>query len=122
MAGVDNLSEQNDGLDDEADDVFALESQAASRPIKTRKLRAANGGGQVELTHYSHSLEQHAERGWVSAIVTYSAVDTDGNLGRSLQNRLSWFLTRSGGLWIVAHEHASAPIGFESQKAILHRS
>jgi uncharacterized protein (TIGR02246 family) len=64
---------------------------------------------------------QTAESGSLSAFVTYSAFDAAGHVVRSMQNRLSWFLTKLGDRWVVAHEHTSAPIGFEHQKAILHR-
>jgi uncharacterized protein (TIGR02246 family) len=66
-------------------------------------------------------LMENAEIGSVSAIVTYSAVDAAGNILHSMQNRLSWILTKIGGRWVVAHEHTSAPTDFESQKAILRR-
>ena len=52
--GADKLSEQDDGPDEAAEDDFALEAPAGSRPTKTRKPRATKGGGQVELTHYIH--------------------------------------------------------------------
>ena len=57
----------------------------------------------------------------MSAIVTYAAVDARGRVVRSMQNRLSWFLTEAAGRWTIAHEHSSAPIGFQDQKAILQR-
>ena len=66
-------------------------------------------------------IVQHAGAGSVSAIVTYSAVDAAGDVVRSMQNRLSWFLTKTDGRWVVVHEHTSAPIDFESQKAMLRR-
>jgi ketosteroid isomerase-like protein len=78
-----------------------------------------NEGVQVQFDDVC--LVQRAETSSFSAIVTYSAVDAAGNVVRSMQNRLSWFLTKIGGRWVVAHEHTSAPIGFDNQKAILRR-
>jgi hypothetical protein len=38
-----------------------------------------------------------------------------------MHNRLSWVLRTSGHVLRIAHEHTSAPIGFEDMKAILKR-
>ncbi len=71
MGGADNLSEQDDVPNETADDDFALESPADPRPTKTRKPRAVKGGGQVELTHYSHpeKRKNNPEVGMVNAAV-----------------------------------------------------
>jgi DNA modification methylase len=71
VGGADNLSEQDDMPDETADDDFALEPPAGPRPTKTRKPRAAKGGGQVELTHYSHSEKRknNPEVGMVNAAI-----------------------------------------------------
>lgn len=58
----------------------------------------------------------------VSAIVTYTSVSADGVEQRAMQNRLSWALRTSGHVLRIVHEHTSAPIGFEDQKAILQRA
>lgn len=57
----------------------------------------------------------------VSAIVTYVAFSPDGQALRAMQNRISWVLETSGHVLRVVHEHTSAPIGFEDNKAILTR-
>jgi adenine-specific DNA-methyltransferase len=71
VGGADNLSEQDDGPDETADDDFALEAPADSRPTKTRRPRAAKAGGQVELTHYIHpeKRKNNPEVGIVNAAV-----------------------------------------------------
>jgi ketosteroid isomerase-like protein len=56
-----------------------------------------------------------------SAIVTYASVGTDGQTVRAMQNRLTWVLRTSGHVLRIVHEHTSAPIGFDDQKAILQR-
>lgn len=56
-----------------------------------------------------------------SAIVTYASVGTDGQTVRAMHNRLTWVLRTSGHVLRIVHEHTSAPIGFEDQKAILQR-
>jgi len=79
------------------------------------------GDESVQVRFDDARVAQYAETGSISAFVTYSAVNADGDVIRSMQNRLSWFLTKNDGRWLVAHEHTSTPINFENQKAILHR-
>ena len=57
----------------------------------------------------------------VSAIVTYSGFSAEGLELRSMQNRISWVLRVSGHVLRIAHEHTSAPVGFDDTKAILKR-
>ena len=57
----------------------------------------------------------------LSAIVTYAGVSAQGEPLRAMQNRLTWALRTSGHVLRVVHEHTSAPIGFNDQKAILLR-
>jgi ketosteroid isomerase-like protein len=56
-----------------------------------------------------------------SAIVTYASFSAQGEEVRSVQNRITWGLRTTGHVLRIAHEHTSAPIGFEDMKAILHR-
>lgn len=58
----------------------------------------------------------------VSAVVTYAVFSAQGEPLNSMQNRLTWVLRESGHVLRIVHEHTSAPIGFEDQKAILQRS
>ena len=53
------------------------------------------------------------------ALVTYTGLSAEGKALRAMTNRISWVLRRSGGAWRVIHEHSSAPVDFETQKAIL---
>ena len=55
----------------------------------------------------------------LSAIVTYAGVSTLGEPLRAMQNRLTWTLRTGGHMLGVIHEHTSAPVGFDDQKAIL---
>ena len=57
----------------------------------------------------------------VSAIVTYAVTSPQGVQLNAMQNRLSWILRMSGHALRIVHEHTSAPVGFEDQKAILQR-
>ncbi len=58
----------------------------------------------------------------VSAIVTYAVASPQGAPVNSMQNRLTWVLKTSGHVPRIIHEHTSAPVGFEDQKAILQRA
>jgi ketosteroid isomerase-like protein len=58
----------------------------------------------------------------VSAMVTYAAESAQGEPLRSMQNRMTWVLRESGHVFRIAHEHTSAPVGFEDSKAILTRA
>ena len=57
----------------------------------------------------------------MSAIVTYAVVSLQGEAVNAMQNRLTWVLKTSGHVLRIIHEHTSAPVGFEDQKAILQR-
>ncbi len=57
----------------------------------------------------------------VSAVVTYAGLSAEGKPLHAMQNRLTWGLKTSGHVLRVVHEHTSAPIGFDDQKAILQR-
>ncbi|MEO8278499.1 MAG: nuclear transport factor 2 family protein [Ideonella sp.] len=57
----------------------------------------------------------------MSAIVGYAGLSAEGQELRAMHNRISWVLKISGHVLRIVHEHTSAPIGFEDQKAILKR-
>jgi ketosteroid isomerase-like protein len=57
----------------------------------------------------------------VCAVVTYAGLSESGEQLRAMQNRISWVLRTSGHVARIVHEHTSAPIGFEDNKAILVR-
>ena len=55
------------------------------------------------------------------AFVTFSGLSADGKTLRAMQNRLTWALRRSDGVWKIIHEHTSAPADFETAKVVLKR-
>lgn len=79
------------------------------------------GTERVKVTFDAVKISEGRESAVVSAIVTYAGVSAQGEDLRSMQNRLTWALKVSGHVLRIAHEHTSAPIGFEDQKAILQR-
>lgn len=79
------------------------------------------GEDRVKVTFDDVVLSEAPESAVVSAIVTYASVSPQGETLRSMQNRLTWGLKVSGRVLSIVHEHTSAPIGFEDQKAVLQR-
>jgi ketosteroid isomerase-like protein len=55
------------------------------------------------------------------AVLTYTAVAPDGTKLRSLSNRATMALRKTGDSWKIFHEHTSAPIDHQSLQAILNR-
>jgi ketosteroid isomerase-like protein len=80
------------------------------------------GSERVKVTFDALKTFEGRESAVVSAVVTYAGVSAQGEEMRSMQNRLTWALRVSGHVLRIAHEHTSAPIGFEDQKAILQRT
>jgi ketosteroid isomerase-like protein len=79
------------------------------------------GSERVKVTFDAVKTSETRDSAVVSAIVTYAGVSAGGEELRSMQNRLTWALRVSGHVLRIIHEHTSAPIGFEDQKAILQR-
>jgi len=98
--------------------VWLYEGAAAWR-IAVEGWFASLGGDRVKVSF--SELQSSAEHAFavVSAIVTYSAESAQGEPIRSMQNRITWVLRESGHVFRIAHEHTSAPLGFEDSKAIL---
>ncbi len=80
---------------------------------------ASLGSEKVKVTFDDVDVLGGGEFRSLSAIVTYAAVSAQGEPLRAMQNRLTWALRTSGHVLRVVHEHTSAPIGFDDQKAIL---
>jgi ketosteroid isomerase-like protein len=79
------------------------------------------GNERVKVTFDEVIVSDARDSAIVSAIVTYAGISAEGSVLRGMQNRLSWGLRTSGHVLRIVHEHTSAPIGFEDQKAILQR-
>jgi len=79
------------------------------------------GAERVKVTFDAVKTSVSRESAVVSTVVTYAGFSAQGEATRSMQNRLTWALRVSGHVLRIVHEHTSAPIGFEDQKAILQR-
>ena len=55
------------------------------------------------------------------ATVTYTAVSAEGKQLRSLDNRMTIALRRTGDTWKIFHEHTSGPIEHVSMKGMIKR-
>ena len=53
--------------------------------------------------------------------LTFKGLSAEGRQLRSMDNRLTWVLRKGRDGWKVVHEHSSAPIDFDTTKAVLHR-
>jgi len=82
---------------------------------------ASLGSEKVRVTFAELQVTAEQTVAIVTAIVTYAAESAQGEPLRSMQNRITWVLRESGHVLRIAHEHTSAPIGFEDSKAILVR-
>ena len=82
---------------------------------------ASLGGERVRVSFADVQTLADQTMATVCAVVTYAAESTTGEPLRSMQNRLTWVLRETGHVFRIAHEHSSAPIGFEDFKAILSR-
>jgi ketosteroid isomerase-like protein len=60
--------------------------------------------------------------GYASAIVKYSAVSSEGEVLRWLENRMTMVLELVGPDWKIVHEHTSAPTDPETLKVSLKRN
>jgi uncharacterized protein (TIGR02246 family) len=57
----------------------------------------------------------------LSAFVTFAGLSADGEELRSMNNRLTWGLRKTGGSWKVVHEHTSAPVEMATGQVDLRR-
>lgn len=83
---------------------------------------ASLGNERVKVSFAEVQTVAEQSMAAVTAVVTYAAQSAQGEALRSMQNRITWVLRESGHVFRIAHEHTSAPIGFEDSKAILTRS
>ncbi len=79
------------------------------------------GSDRVVVTFEEVMIHDFKDSAAVTAIVTYAVNASGATQPRSMQNRLTWALRTTGHVLRIVHEHTSAPIGFEDQKAILQR-
>jgi uncharacterized protein (TIGR02246 family) len=79
------------------------------------------GDEQVQVAFRPVSCVVEGRSAAWSAIVSYSGLSAAGEVLRSMENRISWFLRRSDTGWIIVHEHTSAPADHETLAVALKR-
>ena len=62
-----------------------------------------------------------ADLAMAEAIVTYAAVNSAGEVLRSMQNRLTWVAAPKNGQWLIIHQHTSSPIDPNTTGVIFNR-
>lgn len=75
---------------------------------------------KVKVNFESVKIEANGTLGFAHALVTYRAIDENNVELRKMKNRLSWGLIKIGNEWLIAHQHTSVPIEFETTKAIFY--
>jgi len=101
--------------------VWSHEGAAAWR-VAVEGWFASLGSERVKVRFDDVRSAGGPELAMVTAIVTYAGFAASGEALRSMQNRITWVLRTTGHVPRIVHEHTSAPIGFEDQKAILARA
>jgi ketosteroid isomerase-like protein len=101
--------------------VWSYEGAAAWR-VAVEGWFTSLGSERVKVTFADLQVTAEQTVGIVTAIASYAAESAQGEPLRSMQNRITWVLRESGHVLRIAHEHSSAPIGFEDTKAILVRA
>ncbi len=66
---------------------------------------------RVQASFNDVDILSQSETGWLTALVTYAALNRTGETVRWMQNRLSWAVARSDSGWMIVHEHSSVPVG-----------
>lgn len=79
------------------------------------------GSERVRVTFDEVRISGEPDLCGLSAIVAYAGLAAGGETLRVMHNRITWILRTTGHVLRIAHEHTSAPIGFEDSKAILQR-
>ncbi len=77
---------------------------------------------RVKVTFEDVQTSGGSDHAAVTAIVRYAAFSLTGEPKRSMHNRITWVLRTSGHVLRIVHEHTSAPIDFDSMKAMLERT
>ena len=94
---------------------------AAKWQIAVEGWFTAHAEERIKVTFEDVLCSGTSEVAIVSAVVTYHWISAQGELLRTIQNRITWGLKTSGHVLRIIHEHTSVPVGYEDAKAILLR-
>jgi uncharacterized protein (TIGR02246 family) len=79
------------------------------------------GANRDVVTFDDIRIQGDGELAVATAFVRFTAVSAEGEELRYLEERLTWVAKRKEGTWKIIHQHTSAPIDFNTMKAILTR-
>jgi uncharacterized protein (TIGR02246 family) len=79
------------------------------------------GANRDVVTFDDIRIQGDGELAVATAFVRFTAVSAEGKELRYLEERLTWVAKRKEGTWKIIHQHTSAPIDFNTMKAILTR-
>lgn len=68
------------------------------------------GEEKVNVTFEMITLHESGDVAFASALVSYQAIAPDGNILRSMKNRITLGFQNKNDVWKVIHQHTSAPI------------
>jgi ketosteroid isomerase-like protein len=77
------------------------------------------GEEKVKVNFEMIKVRQSGNVGFASALIQYQAISGDGQILRSMKNRISLGFSKSDKGWKVTHQHTSAPISSDKLTAIL---
>ena len=101
--------------------VWSYDGKDAVREMVEEWFGSPDTAAQVAVEFDEVRTEVGADVAALSAFLTFRGLDADGNEERSMNNRLTWILSRDGDGWKIVHEHTSAPAG-DDGKVSLRRS
>lgn len=76
------------------------------------------GEEKVNVIFEMITIHESGDVGFASALVSYQAIAPDGNILRSMKNRITVGFQKKNTGWKVIHQHTSAPIN-DALSAIL---
>ena len=77
------------------------------------------GEEKVKVDFEMENIHESDNVGFASAVIQFRAISGEGNVLRSMKNRLTVGFSRSETGWKVTHQHMSAPVSSDGLTAIL---
>jgi ketosteroid isomerase-like protein len=77
------------------------------------------GEEKVKVEFEMVKIHQSDNVGFATALIQFQAISTNGNVLRSMKNRITLGFSKFDDEWRVIHQHISAPINSDGLTAIL---
>lgn len=99
------------------DDGFLTDFETWAKIIK--EWLGSLGDERVQVDFENVKIQESGDTGFAHALIGFKAISADGEVLRSMKNRISLgFMKRSDG-WKVVHQHTSAPVSSSDLSAVL---